>query len=376
MRSLLIGFLLFSIYMHAQVPQLVPYRKGDKWGYADFNKKIVIQPVYDGVAFFKGPSAAVTIDTVLYLIDEKGRRISYKEYDDISDFNDGYAAVKQNGLFGFINNKGTEVVKPQYVSVGRFAEGRAAILVNKKIGFIDEKGKVVIEPQYDAAYDYFKEGFILVRKDNRFYYIDVNGKELRIDPEYRPLTLFSEGLAAVMKRVADPPGSKDTTTYWGFINPQGKLAFNWLPLGYDIVTGYSEGYAVVKKNKMYFYVNAQGAVLKDTFYVFNDFKEGYTTAVYYSSRPGDTRADAYIFDKNFTPIKKIVNVANIGKFANGLVAVKSSFNGEVKYYNTKGEVAFEKVYEDGGEFKDGIAVVKKNGKLGCIDTKGNEYWED
>jgi hypothetical protein len=375
MRYLILAFLLSALFVQAQIPKLVPYRKGDKWGYADFNKKIVIEPKYDGVSMFTDKITAVNTDTAFYLVDETGNRVGNKTYDDVSDFYEGLAAVKKDSLFGFINNKGEEVIPIQFSSVGKFKDGRAAILVNKKIGFIEDKGTVVIEPKFDAAFDSYNEGYVLVKKDNRVFYIDKQGKELQIDETFRPLTPFSEGKAAVMKKVPSA-GTNDTTTYWGFINTKGTLAFNWLPLGYDIVTSYKGGYCVVKKNKMYFYVNNTGQLMKDTFYVFNDFSEGYATAIYYTSKLGDTRADAYILDKNLKPVKRIMNVANTGKFADGLVPVQSSFSGLVQYYDAKGNLAFDKSYEDGGDFKNGIAVVKKNGKPGCIDTKGNEYWED
>ena len=38
---------------YEQKQELIPYRKGDKWGYCTPNKKIVISPKYDdGIRFF------------------------------------------------------------------------------------------------------------------------------------------------------------------------------------------------------------------------------------------------------------------------------------------------------------------------------------
>jgi hypothetical protein len=39
--------------------QLIPYRKGDKWGFCDKSKKIIIQPVYDDAYTFKEGVAQV-----------------------------------------------------------------------------------------------------------------------------------------------------------------------------------------------------------------------------------------------------------------------------------------------------------------------------
>jgi hypothetical protein len=38
---------------------LIPYRKGDKWGYADTNANIVIKPQFDSISFFNGKGLAV-----------------------------------------------------------------------------------------------------------------------------------------------------------------------------------------------------------------------------------------------------------------------------------------------------------------------------
>jgi len=43
--------LLWATCLHAQ--ELIPYRKGDKWGFCTPDKKVVVQPKYDdGIRFF------------------------------------------------------------------------------------------------------------------------------------------------------------------------------------------------------------------------------------------------------------------------------------------------------------------------------------
>jgi hypothetical protein len=56
------------------IATLIPYRKGDKWGYCDRNKKIVIPIQYDGAM----------------------------------PFNEGLARVKVKGKWGYIDTKGTQ----------------------------------------------------------------------------------------------------------------------------------------------------------------------------------------------------------------------------------------------------------------------------
>lgn len=40
---------------------LIPYRAGDKWGYCDWNKKLVIKPTYDDARPFEEGLAAVLL---------------------------------------------------------------------------------------------------------------------------------------------------------------------------------------------------------------------------------------------------------------------------------------------------------------------------
>jgi hypothetical protein len=88
------------------IATLIPYRKGDKWGYCDWNKKIVIPIQYDGAGLFS----------------------------------DGLALVYIKGKFGFIDTKGNMVIPAAYDQTYGFSEGLAQVEVNDKWGFIDMKG--------------------------------------------------------------------------------------------------------------------------------------------------------------------------------------------------------------------------------------------
>jgi len=59
------------------IAMLIPYRKGDKWGYCDWNKKIVIPIQYDDVDFFREGLARVEINGKYGYIDK--RNIQYWE---------------------------------------------------------------------------------------------------------------------------------------------------------------------------------------------------------------------------------------------------------------------------------------------------------
>jgi len=52
--------LLWATCLYAQ--ELIPYRKGDKWGYCTPDKKIVISPMYDGASDFHEGLAPVLLN--------------------------------------------------------------------------------------------------------------------------------------------------------------------------------------------------------------------------------------------------------------------------------------------------------------------------
>lgn len=92
-------FLLFcfwSFCSFAQNADLIPYRKGDKWGFAKPDKTILIPC----------------------------------KYEEVGDFSEGLAKVMLNNKWGFVDKAGKEVIAPKYGQVGNFSEGLASVELN------------------------------------------------------------------------------------------------------------------------------------------------------------------------------------------------------------------------------------------------------
>ena len=87
---------LFAQNENSALPDLIPYRKGDKWGYCDKNKKIVLPCKYDDAKIFSEGLAAVKKDKMWGYINKKGKEIiSYIYYKSADIFCDGLAAVRK-----------------------------------------------------------------------------------------------------------------------------------------------------------------------------------------------------------------------------------------------------------------------------------------
>lgn len=100
LKKLILGLtlLLSASSLFAQEPDmtLIPYRKGDLWGYAAIDRSIVIKP----------------------------------EYEEANLFYEGFAVVKKGGKFGYINKEGKVVIPIKYFVAKPF-----------RIGYFESKDK-------------------------------------------------------------------------------------------------------------------------------------------------------------------------------------------------------------------------------------------
>lgn len=113
--------LVFSSFiLEARLPNLIPYRKGELWGYSDSTKRIVIQPQWDKVSLFGGASAAVCKDNRWGLIDTSGKLIVGLNYTSISaEWINGVRIVqKQSGnSYGAMDDKGKLILPLEYENI-------------------------------------------------------------------------------------------------------------------------------------------------------------------------------------------------------------------------------------------------------------------
>lgn len=115
---------------------LIPYRKGDKWGFYNKDKKIVI-PI---------------------------------KYDYAKPFSEGLAPVKLNGKWGFIDKEGKEVIPLKYDCAWCFRKGLAYVELNGKYGYIDKEGKEVTPIKHDADENIFlKKGNVKLSLEGTFF---------------------------------------------------------------------------------------------------------------------------------------------------------------------------------------------------------------
>lgn len=225
-----------------------------------------------------------------------------------------------------------------YMAINDFSSGRARAVVansaNSLERIIDIEGNVIFE------YDVSKYNIVGKFIDNRAYvvpmvyeniplgYIDEDGKEIvplkykygNINPD------FSDGLAAVQ--------STDNNKF-GYIDKEGNVVIDFK---YDNAGYFCDGLAPVALNGQMGFIDKQG-----------------NTAI-----PFDNRLSASMYEDNLAAVQDLDGqYVFINK--SGEKVINDSFE-EIRIYPE--ETGFKLI-------KNGYVVVKKNGKYGLIDTKGN-----
>jgi len=164
--------------------------------------------------------------------------------------------------------------------------------------------------KFEYAWD-FHEGFSLVELDNKWNFIDTEGKLLS-NQWFEYAWDFHEGFARVK-----------LNGKYNFIDTECKLlSEQW----YNYACSLSEGFALVVLDGKWNFIDTSGNLLSEQWY-----------------------DDVYSFYEGFARVY---------------------LNGKFNFIDTKGNLLSEQWYNDAWSFREGFAPVKLNGKWHKIDTEG------
>lgn len=299
-------------------------KEDSKYGYIDKTGNYIVNPQFSYARDFSDGLAVVKSNDKYGYIGKDGKYAINPQFDYAIDFKNGMAAVLSDNKFGFIDKNGKYVINPQFDYVDYnmmgfydpnfyYDMGVIPVRVDSKYGFIDFSGKIVITPQYDSIYPKAadidlqpktgKEGnyLIPVELNEKWGFIDNTGKTI-INPQFDSVTYFHNGIAMVIldgkygfintdgKYTTNPildyvefsynyksgdlcPYSQDNKI--GYVNPTNGGAY--IQPQYDDGGKFINGFAIVKKNGKYGYINQQNETITDFIYKScNDFKyDGY-----------------------------------------------------------------------------------------------------
>lgn len=199
---------------------------GNKHGYIDINQKIIVPFEYDDIDLFNHELASVKKNGKYGFVNRKGKIVIPLQFDNNSDFTKfGLALVEKNHKFGFINQTGKEIISIHYQNANE-ATFDSLITLNKKgkWAFFDCTGKQKTDFIYDEIFvtnislkgesgsTFWKNGLILVKKNNQTAYLDKNLKEVIPFAKYDSGERFNQNRIAIVSK----------NRKYGIINEFGK----------------------------------------------------------------------------------------------------------------------------------------------------------
>jgi len=353
--SLTILLSFISTCSFANTPQPIPYRYGDKWGYCDQDKNVVIPCTYDETFPFSDKLGKVKLKLLGYgFVDKTGKEIIPCKYDIAWDFSEGTAKVCLNDKWGLIDTTGQELTEIKYDYIGNFNEGIAKVEADiLYCGFLDNTGMEITHLNYLNCED-FHDNFAAVEDTNGLNgFIDKTGKEV-IPLKYHWIGHFNNGLAPFAQQV-------DDDYYLGYLDEYG----NELEKNHETNAKYYGGLYTDKQDDKYGLLNSKGEIVVP--YIYNNienFINGFAQVT-------DTSGYLGFMDRTgniITPLKYYeVNDFSVDGFA------RVSSRG-IGFINRLGKEIIEPTYSDndiGYNFSEGLVYFKENGKTGFIDTLGN-----
>ncbi len=266
----------------------------DKYGFINRQGEEVIPTKYDGAADFSEGLARVYIGEILGstakygFIDKVGKEVIPLKYDDADNFIGNLTWVKKGKKYGLINKEGEEIssfIYNRHTSYKYFFKNNLARLEkNGKWAFVDSCGV----PKTDFIYDQlqsFNEGISRVYRNGRYGYVNLEGEEI-IPVRYDFLVDYCvNGMIKVWDRASRKWGMINklgetvmpleysyigymttdglawvySSGKYGFVNTKGNLV---IPMEYDLARNFLQGYAHVKKDGYWFYINTKNKCVK------------------------------------------------------------------------------------------------------------------
>lgn len=336
-----IFFALAFVSIAQQLPDLIPYRIGKKWGYCNSNKEIVISAKYDEVRLFAGDKAAVRNGIYWGYINKNGKVVIPIKYYWASDFyGENFDNAKVVELIKK-TPKGGGSKKDNLKECGTFDATIANLDLTQEyrdmlvksspcvleyVFIINGKGKNIERLDYEINYPDGKKNYstkLLGKEIVRVEHVEnppANNKGFDV------FILAGEGLVSVKKNGK-----------WGYADTSGTLK---VELKYDYTGSFSEGIAIAQQGDKFIALNKTGEEL-------------------------------FVYDKGIL----------IDGFYNGLICAKEMNKNESAsykrdkfgYLNTKGEYAIRAQYKNATHFFEGYAVIKDSlNKFYYIDTQNNK----
>ena len=331
---------------------LLPFRRDSLWGYVDDDGNERIKADLEWAEPFAGAQALVGRAGRTGTINRSGRVVVPIEYDEVSDPVEGTSTVERNGRVGAVDRNGDLVVPMTFTDVGEFSGGLAYAQRDDAYGFINPRGEVVIPFSFVSA-GTFRNGLAVVEREDGFGVIDVKGGVV-VPAEYD----WIEGFDGAVSRAR-----KDGRT--GLISPFGDVL---VPLRYDHIGPFRDGLALIVEGKRCGYITPTGSIAIPLEYEATDDVAGWGDFINSLAEVQSAGKRCLINTRN----ERVLPCAfsDIGPATGALIPVRKK--GKWGYSDRKGNALFDNRYDQAGEMSGGIARVRQGALFGLIDSTAKE----
>lgn len=256
-----------------------------------------------------------------------------------------------DSLWGFMDSTGRVVIEPAFDYASFFNAGLSRVVINSKVGFVNAKGEEVVKPYFDFGKD-FDRGFAVVSESGLSGLIDRRGNTVV------PVSYDSVSISGENTFVGYQSGN------CRYLNRMGESICDstFLTCG-----AMEQGFAIVSTDSGFGVIKSDGILVFNSFY--KKVKRVSETLFAILGDGGYALADTggnfltrFVFD-------------DIGEYSQGLAA--ASKNERFGYLDQRGRTRIPFIFQvlkgfpDFAKFKNGYAVISLTGTFGIADTSGN-----
>lgn len=328
--------------------------EGGKQGYIDINGKVIIKPFLNK-NFIIGSNSRYLIANQIgqkwNLIDASGKSILDDKFDSAHPLSHTLMGIKKNGKYKVIDYMGKSLTDFDYDSVSKYKENLAPVKKFNKWSFLTTSGRLIAPFIFDDV-NSFAGGRAGVKQGKYWNFIDPDGKFIS-DSQYLFVGDFAEGVAAVRDKNTD--GSNRSID---FINDRGNVLFK-SPTNIKISDGYLGEF---QGGRFTFETYSDLDMLIDVFFHNGGTSSGLRNKTI--NRNGELLESKLPIIScsecicSFRDLNKTVTYREDLPFSD--LSMKGFMNADQK-------VIVQPQLEDVGDFVEGLAFVRKNGKYGFID---------
>jgi hypothetical protein len=261
--------------------------------------------------------------------------------------------IEIEGKWGFMNENGKIIIPPTYDEAGYFFDDLAAVKSNEKYGYISKSNKWIIEPFFDDASD-FSESRAIIEKNNKMGLIDRNGFVI-FETSFEDIGPLSDGLMYAKK-----------DSLYGYYT---KNRINRIPDKFEIAESFENGLAHVRIEGKEAIIDSVGNFVVKPYFEEIDF---YSDTLFVFSE----NEKFGICTKDGTPLHE-AKYDFIGELENN----RSIYviDNKLGYFDEQAKIIIPASFETYPNFqtfsifKNGLARVRRNGKMGLIDLNGKIF---